>query len=365
MIRLFAAILALLTASAASAQVVIDTQSARAVLAAVANPALTEAEAERIADLPGNKGLIRKQGAYNDAIGRKDFIAALLAAALRTAEAGPFGFSRLRGRERELSGALDAAADPALLARVGARVGRYAAPGFRPKGTAYLIVGGTSSGFAFGDPELWVRVTDFVGDAPGLESTLAHELFHMAQAALAGPSAATFFYESERDGALTGQRAHDCYRTRAFFGNLVVEGTASLVGDEGSLPERGPYSAKARAEHAAQAGRMAAHATLLEMSLAAITGPEAVPFDDVYAVGFYSPAPLYALGEAMARAIANADGDRAVSSYFTQPPEAFVRRYIELSDAAPPTAKLAKLGSLAHRWAARASCPADPPATPR
>ncbi len=77
--------------------------------------------------------------------------------------------------------------------------------------------------------------------------------------------------------------------------------------------------------------------------------------DDVYAVGFYTPAPLYALGYTMAKAIAAADGDKALGRLIGDPGDAFVRRYIALTETTGGK-DLPKLGPAARRWSSRQQC---------
>ncbi len=210
--------------------------------------------------------------------------------------------------------------------------------------TGYLIVGGNSTGFSFDEPAFYLKISDFAGDLESARILMAHELYHAVQniAQARRPKPATYQFENERYAALPAGITRECYAIRAFFDYLLAEGTASYVGDDAMLPAHGVYADRERPRSREGLQHLEQHATLLDMSLAAITGPTPTPADDVYAVGFYSPAPLYALGYTMAKAIAEHDGDTAFGQFIGGPGDAFARRYMVLTDT--PGSKLPKLG---------------------
>ena len=49
--------------------------------------------------------------------------------------------------------------------------------------------------------------------------------------------------------------------------------------------------------------RLSDEATLLELFVVWLEAPKPVPFDQVYALGFYVPEPIYKLGHAMTKAV--------------------------------------------------------------
>ena len=55
-----------------------------------------------------------------------------------------------------------------------------------------------------------------------------------------------------------------------------------------------------------------------------------MPFDDVYALGFYVPEPLYKVGYVMAKAIATDEGPQGLAAFLNQPGYSFVERYAAL-----------------------------------
>ncbi len=61
-----------------------------------------------------------------------------------------------------------------------------------------------------------------------------------------------------------------------------------------------------------------------------LNAAEAVPFDDVYAVGFFGHGVLYDIGNGMARAIVENDGPQALATLLKLPPYRFELRYTQL-----------------------------------
>jgi hypothetical protein len=74
--------------------------------------------------------------------------------------------------------------------------------------------------------------------------------------------------------------------------------------------------------------------TLLELSITGLNAPNPVPFDKVYALGFYVPEPEYKLGYVMAKMIAADRGNQAITALLQQPPYAFIASYISLPNYA-------------------------------
>ena len=81
MTSILAALVLMLAGPAFALDVTLDTQSAKAVLKALKNSALTRSEALAVAALPGNQGLIRKAVSYKIAATTETFADALVASA--------------------------------------------------------------------------------------------------------------------------------------------------------------------------------------------------------------------------------------------------------------------------------------------
>ena len=315
-------------ASADPLAVKLDVEAARAVLAAVRNPALTRDQALAIAALRGNQGLIRKIRSYGRQADEALFAEALLAAAQhRQSDADKnFRFAAARDSADTIGLVLTQLTDPArnTLDAVHRRIALFAPPGLNGNVAGYMIVGGTSGGFAFGEPEFFLDLAHFPQAA--LATTITeHELYHAVQAL----AAATY-----KPGPTTGPcRAAIPGATRlAFlFQSLMEEGTASYVGDVMALPDNGDPAIKTARDRLTHGlGLLHRDATLLELSVHAMTTSSSLSDDDIYAIGFYDDEILYPLGYAMTRAISDELGPGAVADLIGKPGAMFVARYASL-----------------------------------
>jgi hypothetical protein len=318
----------------------IDVTAATAVLAAVRQPTLSLDEALKVARLPGNQGLIRKAESYGRAADDQLFAQALVAAAHHDSafiDVSKFRFDDVRDHAEHIENTLAKLNDPELhlLDTVKARIATFTPSALTGRVTGYLIVGGTSGGFAFGDPQFFLNLDRFPSAV--LASTIMeHELYHAVQALVrkAHPQAS----EQIRCVAAISHGSD----VAAFFASLSAEGTASYVGDVLALPERGSDDAttRERARVARNVGLVDRSIVQLELSVHGLTSGAAVTPEEVYGLGFYGDEVLYALGYVMARAIAQEQGTGAVGDLAGAPDVAFVLRYMNLkgygkSDAAP------------------------------
>lgn len=310
--------------------VIVDDSAATAVLNAVRNPRLTVAEALAIAHLPGNQGLIRKSKAYGNRSDDGLFARALVAAAhgdTTYVDVSRFQFDAVRKRAAETAQALAGLRDPQLhlVDAVKARIARFTPETAKGLVTGYLVAGGTSGGFAFGEPQFYLDVDRY--RSAGLASTImTHELFHAVQAlAQAGVDGTPGREKCLKEIGSGGEVAD-------FFDALSEEGTASYVGDVLSLPEQGgdDLSTKERSRFLRNLDLVGRSVTQLELSVHGLTTGAAVSPGDVYELGFYGDEVMYALGYVMARAIVKEQGEQAIGELIGLPGAAFVRRYVHL-----------------------------------
>ena len=320
---------------ARSQDVTLDTGSAKAVLSALKNPSLSRSDALAIAALPGNQGLIRKANSYKIAATTETFADALVASAhgtpIDTPTANNLGFERLKP---------NAAALTALIMQIEThpmefqtwvtrRVALFSPAGSKTKIDGYLVAGGNSGGFAFDEPKFYLNLNYFNEFEPA-KVVLAHELYHAVQAV----------YTVDLDdrwlkpqGVTLYEKAHQqiCANLANLFASLYQEGSASYVGDPMLLDaETGPLAKKTRTELQDGLNTLSSYRTLLELSVIGLQATNPVPFDDVYALGFYIPEPLYKVGYVMAKAVANDEGPQGLAAGLAQPGYVFARRYIEL-----------------------------------
>lgn len=335
-----ALLLSVPSTAAENVAVTIDVTAANAVLAAVRNPSLSADDALEVARLPGNQGLIRKAKSYGRTASDQLFAQALVAAAHRDTafvDVSKFRFDDVRDHAAATNEALAKLNDPGLhlLDAVKARIAAFTPPSLTGRVTGYLIVGGTSGGFAFGDPQFFLNLDRFPSAV--LASTIMeHELYHAVQAL-----ARKAYLQAPGHEQCIAAIPHGT-DVAAFFASLSAEGTASYVGDVLALPERGGDEAtsKERARVARNVGMVDRSIVQLELSVHGLTTSAAVTPEEVYGLGFYGDEVLYALGYVMARAIAQEQGNAAIGDLAGAPGATFVARYASLkgygkSDAMP------------------------------
>jgi hypothetical protein len=155
------------------------------------------------------------------------------------------------------------------------------------------------------------------------KTVTTHELYHAVQGAFVGDRGAA-------GETPTHQRA--CANIAHLFANIYEEGSATYVEDVSTLAQSHSESAIKQLNDINEGlSHLLESATLLEMSVVGLNATEAVPFDDVYAVGFYGHGVLYDIGTAMARAIAESDGPQGLAAFLKLPPYRFALRYTQLS----------------------------------
>ncbi len=308
-----------LVPAACQASVTIDFAAARAVLSAVGNPRLTRDDALRIARLEGNQGLIRKEISYGRPATGESLADALLAAAQGHAPQAPFQFhfDRLKPRAEALTALINRIEKEPSAFRdwVVKRVAAYGLPDSDVSLSGYLVAGGPSGGFAFSEPKFYLNLAYF-DEFDTARVVMAHELYHAVQGAEAGESAPL---------------PKACQSTAQLFGALYEEGSASFVGDVLLLQGiEAPGAKKMLDEMQGGLNNINNSITLLELSVAGLSAPNPVPYDDVYALGFYQPEILYKLGYVMAKAIAADEGSLALAKHLKQPGYAFTSHYLAL-----------------------------------
>ena len=330
MLRRLFFLVALLVATPAGAQqlvVRVDAESARAVLAAVRNPALTRDAALAVARLPGNQGLIRKTRSYNRPASDEIFADALLAAAQHKPNdaEGDFKFADVRDNADSIGPVIEALAGSGshALDTVRARIAQFTPARVKGAAAGYLVVGGRSGGFAFGEPQFYLNIARFPS-ALLATTIMEHELYHGVQ----GLAAGLLPKNSAAEKCLAA--IPEAASLTELYDSLRMEGTASFVGDVLALPAGDPGVKKDR-DHAQRGIDLVSRSvTLLALSTHALTSASHVAYEDIYALGFYGDEILYSLGYVMTRAIAKQGGDAAVADLIDQPGAVMILRYAAL-----------------------------------
>ena len=327
-------ILALLAAAHASAgiTVTINTDAAKADLIALKNPLLTQDEALKIGQMPGNQGIIRKQDEFNIPVTTEIFAEALVAAAQGRRVTDPseitLYFDRVKPKvEQLLALTREIDADPqAFQGPIEKRIALFTPPGSDIHLEGYIVAGGDGGGYAFGGTDFYLNLL-FNDDIVVSRIVTTHELYHAVQGAFARESGHAV---AARTQPLSRpQRA--CADTAELFKDLYEEGSAMVVEDSPALAQSQSESAARQLTDITE-GLEHLHdsATVLELSVIGLTTVDAVPSDDVYAVGFHGHGVLYDIGYGMARAITASDGPQGLAVFLKQAPYKFVLHYTEL-----------------------------------
>jgi len=243
-----------------------------------------------------------------------------------TAATDRYAFDKVRDNAPAISKALNELMDPQAhtLDQVKRRLALFTPPRVHGVVSGYLIVGGGSGGFAFGEPDFYLNMARFPS-APFARVILAHELYHAVRG-LAAPHLVARDRREQCVGRFTGGKD-----VNALFEDLADEGIASYVGDVLATPPGDDAIAAEQYKHlSTNIHWVSRSSTLLELSVHALTTGSSLSYDDVYALGFYDDEILYALGYLMAKEIAAERGPEAVADLVDRPGSAMVLAYAGL-----------------------------------
>ncbi len=317
-------------------QISIDSAAARAVLAALQNPSLTHEEALKIAELPGNQGLVKKAVSYHVPATTESFAEALVSAAHGVATQSEatkaFRLEQLKPAVATLLALLDRIdGDPgAFKDWVVHRVAQFSPPLAGADITGYLVVGGSSGGFAFDDSPGFFLNLGYFKEFDAAKVVMAHELYHAIQGVFAKQQVAWWNQKKATQGGKAAL-AKQCTALAQLFTDLYQEGSASYVGDPFLLTgDLGPIAKKTLDDMANGIKGIAKSTTLLELSVIGVSAKQPVAYEAVYELGFYGPEILYRISYVMARAIAQDRGGQALAQYLSQPGYVFADAYVAL-----------------------------------
>ena len=317
---------------ASAITVTVNADAAKAVLQALQNPSLSYDDALKIAQLPGNQGIIRKENEFKVPVTSESFANALVSVAHGQKVTDPdqanFFFDIVKPKAPQLLELVrKIEANPETFqASIEKRIGLFTLPGSDIRLQGYIVAGGDGGGYAFGDTNFYLNL-GFTDDIVLAKSATTHELYHAVQGAFAeqrGPAA-------EPAGLTLSPVKQACASTARLFASLYEEGTATYVEDISLLPQSHSESATRKLADMTDGLRhIHDSATLLELSVIGLRSANAVPFDDVYDVGFLGHGVLYNIGYVMAKAIVENDGPQGLAAFLKQPPYKFVLRYTQL-----------------------------------
>ncbi len=298
-----------------------DTSAARATLDVLtgAVPA-TPAELERVAMLPANQAQIRHAASFRPGDTTASFVEALGRAARKEPlgdDAWGFGVVEARLAVTKALLAKVEAAPGALSSAVAARLSGFVPEGETAHVNVHFIVGGTSDGFAPGGDDFYIALHYLRGDVEGLRILMSHELFHILRRAL---------QPAERDVAAAPPRVR---AARRLLDQTMNEGVASWIGDPTRATGGGPYVEWFAQKFKRNLDRLDQNVTLFDTLLFRSWNDAGADPDKLYMLGFSGQwdSPLYFVGYAMARTLAEKEGPSAVPAAVRAGPEAFFARY--------------------------------------
>lgn len=325
--QIFAIVSLLVIAHSAHAiTVTMDTQSAKAALNALDDPALSHEQALNIAKMPGNQGTIRKLNEFKIPATTETFASALYAAAHGEKVTDPaetnFFFDTVKSKDSQLLALVKAIEmnPEAFQSDIKKRIALFAPPGADITLRGYVVAAGDGGGYAFGSTDFYLNVgimDELVVD----KTTVTHELYHAVQGA----------YAHDREmpkGVAANPR---CAATARLFASLYDEGSAVYVEDVSLLASaHSAIGLRQQTDLTDGIKHVQGSAALLEMSVASLNASNPVPYDTVYGVGFYGHSILYNVAYVMAKAIVDNGGPRALTKLLKEPAFDFVLEYAKL-----------------------------------
>lgn len=190
---------------------------------------------------------------------------------------------------------------------------------------AYLMNGGTSTGFARTTTEgdvFYFNLADAAGDCEGAMSFITHELFHLVQKAGLRRVPALAAIADSPESLPVPERT---------LATVVGEGTADLVSDPERFGGDGGIIAmqRERFREDAEPARVRENFALFDTTFQQAVRGE-IGWREVQDRGFMSDPRFYGLGREMAKEIERRCGAACIRRLLQQPPVRFFRQYISL-----------------------------------
>ncbi|MBB2148640.1 DUF5700 domain-containing putative Zn-dependent protease [Pedobacter gandavensis] len=193
---------------------------------------------------------------------------------------------------------------------------------------AYLLLGGTATGFVSGDEGAFcVALQNFGSDFEGLKTIMVHELYHAVQQA----------GQNSRKKMLADKPTYNTKATYFLIYNLWSEGTAESLGDFGLIKNPGRYSKIQQENQRKNEERLLVNFKLIEMMLYKMYTDSNARYAAVYNIGFspvYEEA-AYSVGAEMARKLDRLLGKEVLAEMVVQDPLDFISSYIKLYQDQP------------------------------
>ena len=312
-----------------------DYAGAEAMLAALERDELSDAAVDSLLAVPGARMTVDNVTRLIPELGRDDFRVAIqkFVRSGRVAdEHAQFNLGKAKdegGRVRALSAQIRAN-ERALLQRTLAILAPYSPETGPLDITAYLIAGGTSTGFVRDTPGTWefyLNLADLGGDCEAVVWSLAHEIYHLVQKAALRRVPALLAVADSQESLPVAER---------MMTNVLLEGTADLVSDPKRFSGNGDEIVRQRERYRrdAEPARVRENFAIFDTLYQRAVRKE-VTWRAVLERGFMNEARFYPLGREMAQAIERHCGAACIRRQFERPPVEFFREYIRLYRAQP------------------------------
>lgn len=342
---LIGAALALLFGVSASARpsqftVEIDTSGAEAVLAmALADPAHVEAAADNALKNPAVLAMLTKMAKYDKSVTPQSFRATAITFAngggpgpndlydLDDLKNDPAPFERMLARFKSEG--------PALSRRIADRLRDFSPDGLDVHARLFVVLGSSNQNGWVPDqskPDFYINLEFHGEEMDSLINTSTHELFHVVQG-MVQPDWTSVF----DDKPDLPPEAREQHRAHAVLMNLLLEGTATYVGDPTIYVATGPQLRRQQAELKRFLGASEDIFSLFDSTLFRARHDPDAKLDPLLAVDFSGLLDQsgYYVGYRMARTIDKYSGRARLRALIARPPEEFVAEYIAIAQAHP------------------------------
>lgn len=312
----------------------IDYEGAEAMIAALERKSLSDAAIDSLLTVHGVRATIDNVTRYFPELGDAEFRRALQRfrrdGRIAT-EHWPFTLRRARSERSRIRSLVETIRtdEAALLRGTLATIAPYRPDTGPLHLTAYLVAGGTSTGFVPESPGVaafYANLADAEGDCDAVVLNVVHETYHLMQKAALRRAGLTALADS-----VEGLRV-----TERTLLTVLLEGTADLVADPARYAGTGPAMTRQRERYAADAdpARVRENFAIFDTLFQQAARGD-VSWPEIRDRGFMSDARFYALGRSMAQVIARDCGAPCIGPLFAQHPRAFFLEYIRLYRADP------------------------------
>jgi Putative zinc dependent peptidase (DUF5700) len=315
----------------------IDTSGANAVLtAALADPAHAAQTADAALANSAVRAMIAKMAIYDHTVTPQAFKAAVIALA-NGGSGDPFDLARLRTDPSPTRRMLARLANESdiISRRVADRLQSFTPDGLDIHARLFVLVGAAhQNGWAPDEtqPDFYIDLGFHGEEVESVINICTHELFHVIQ----------YRVQPDIDATMTDHpelpvETRERHRADAVLMNLLLEGTATYVGDASLYQATGPHLTHDQRELQRELARATEIFGLFDTVLYRASHDPGAPLATLLRIGFGGSWDQtgYYVGYRMAKTIDRYSGRDRLRTLVTLPPAQFVADYIALARAHP------------------------------